>query len=427
MSFNYTLPNLPINNKKRIVIIGGGFAGLKLANELANSKFQVVVIDKNNFHQFQPLLYQVATAGLEPSSIAFPIRKIFQKIKNVHFRLCELSRVVAEENYIETSIGNLSYDHLVIATGVNTNYFGNANLEKFCIPMKSVGESIYLRNTILTNFEKAMNTSSDEEMQSLLDFVVVGGGPTGTELSGALAEIRAHVMKKEYPEMAYNEMKITLIEAGPKLLGGFTDKASEKSLEYLTKLGVKVLLNIAVKDYDGHKIILSNGESFKTRNVIWAAGVKGRPIEGLPSESYNRATRLIVNNISKVIGSNNIYAIGDTCIMESEEYPKGHPQVAQVAIQQAKNLATNLKKGIEKPFKYRDYGSLATIGRNKAVADLPQFKTQGFFAWVMWLFVHVFQIIGLKNKLFIFLNWAWSYVTYDQSLRLLIKPFSPKE
>ncbi len=421
-----SLANLPINDKKRVVIIGGGFAGLKLAYGLTKSKYQVVIIDKNNFHQFQPLMYQVATAALEPSSIAFPIRKIFQKNDNIHFRLCEVLSVNMEGSSIITSIGELSYDYLVIATGVQTNFFDNKNLEQNCIPMKSVSESIYLRNMILSNFEKAMNTKSDEELSSLLEFVVVGGGPTGTELSGALAEIKNNVMPKEYPEMSYKSMKITLIEASPKILNGFDQKSSDKAYEYLNKLGVKILLNTAVKDYDGKTITLSNGSSFKTQNVVWAAGVKGKKIKGIEDTYYSPANRIKVDQYSKIIGSDNVYAIGDISTMQDEKYPKGHPQVAQVAIQQAKKLGYNLNH-LEAPkaFKYRDLGSLATIGRNKAVAELPNFKTQGILAWWIWLAVHILQIIGVKNKIFIFLNWAWSYFTYDQSLRLLIKPYKP--
>lgn len=421
------IANLPPPESKRIVIVGGGFAGLKLARLLSNTTFQVVLLDKNNYHQFQPLFYQVATAGLEPSSISFPLRKIFQKSKNIHFRLAHVKSINLKESTLFTDIGALAYDYMVLANGVGTNFFNNQSIKENCIPMKSVSESIFLRNTILENFERAMNNGSHDEIETLLDFVIVGGGPTGTELSGALAEIKNNILPKEYPDMPYKSMSIMLIEAGSKLLNGFSEKASEKSKLYLEKMGVEIILNTSVLAYDGHTLQLSDGREHQTKNVIWAAGVKGIKLDGIPEEAYGPQNRILVNQYSKIIGTNNVFAIGDCSLMNATDHPRGHPQVAQVAIQQAKRLASNLKRPeSQKPFKYKDLGALATIGRNKAVADLPIGSFQGFFAWVLWLAVHIFQIIGVKSKIFIFLNWAWSYITYDQSLRILIKPFQWK-
>ena len=420
------IAGIPENGKKRVVIIGGGFAGLKLAKSLKKSEFQIVLIDKNNYHQFQPLFYQVATAGLEPSAISFPLRKAFQNQQHIHFRIASLEKVDTENQAIRTDIGQLSYDYLVLALGADTNYFGNQNIKRNAIPMKSLGEAINLRNTILTNFEKALNETEDTVIDSLLNIVIVGGGPTGTELAGALAEMKKYILPKDYPELDFSRMKIYLLEAASKVLNGYSEVSSVKGKKYLDGLGVQVMTDTFVKDYDGKSVLLADGKTIATDTLIWAAGIKGNPVHGLGTDIIGRGGRLKVNTHNLVENHDNIYAIGDIALMSTEKYKNGHPQVAQVAIQQAGLLAKNLKRQAKgqtlKGFKYLDKGSLATVGRNLAVADLPFVSFQGFFAWVLWLFVHLMAILGVKNRLFVFINWAWSYLTYDQSLRLLIKP-----
>jgi len=409
-----------------MVIIGGGFAGLKLAKSLKKSDFQIVLIDKNNYHQFQPLFYQVATAGLEPSAISFPLRKAFQNQQNVHFRIASLEKVDAQNQQILTDIGQLTYDYLVLAIGADTNYFGNQNIKRNAIPMKSLGEAIDLRNTILTNFEQALNETEEKAIDSLLNFVIVGGGPTGTELAGALAEMKNYILPKDYPELDFSRMKIYLLEAASKVLNGYSEVSSTKGKKYLEQLGVQVMTDTFVKDYDGKSVLLADGKTIATNTLIWAAGIKGNPVHGLGTDIITRGGRLKVNQHSLVENQTTIYALGDIALMSTEKYKNGHPQVAQVAIQQADLLAKNLKRREKceplKAFKYFDKGSLATVGRNLAIADLPFVSFQGFFAWVLWLFVHLMAILGVKNRLFVFINWAWSYLTYDQSLRLLIKP-----
>jgi len=417
--------NLPRNNKKRVVIIGAGFAGLKLAQKLSKSPYQVVVIDKQNFHQFQPLFYQVAASGIEPSSISFPVRKIFQSHSNLHFRTTELLSVNTNEQKVHTRAGELRYDYLVLANGVNTNYFGSKNLEKGSLPMKSTAEAINLRNRILSSFEKANLTEDATEHAKLLSIVIVGGGPTGVELAGAIAEMRRYVLPKDYPELDFSMMKIRLFEAGPRILNGMSDNAGKKALRFLDKLGVEVHLDTRIDDYEGDKVSLSNGETLYARNLIWTAGVSGQYTEGVAKNSYKRGNRVAVDKYNRISDSDNVFVIGDACILSGDEkYPNGHPQVAQVAIQQAINLARNLKtKGKWKAFKYTDKGSIATIGRNMAVADLPGFRFSGGFAWFLWLFVHLMAIVGVKNRFFIFINWAQSYFSRDQSLRILISPY----
>lgn len=420
------IAGIPSTDKKRIVIIGGGFAGLKAAQSLKNSGYQIVLIDKNNYHQFQPLFYQVATAGLEPSAISFPLRKALHDRKDVHFRMASLEEVKPTINEIVTDIGTLKYDHLVLALGANTNFFSNKNIEEKAIPMKSLSEAINLRNVILDNFEKALNETDSATVKSLLNFVIVGGGPTGTELAGALSEMKNNILPKDYPELDFTQMNIYLLEASSKVLNGYSEASSTKGKAYLEKLGTEVRVDTFVKDYDGQKVYLADGSTLNTNTLIWAAGVKGNTVNGLGEAAINRAGRIKVDQYNLVANHQNIYAIGDIAIMTSDSYENGHPQVAQVAIQQATLLAKNLKRQQKghspKPFNYKDKGSLATVGRNLAVADLPLFSFQGFFAWVLWLIVHLMSILGVKNRLFVFINWAWSYFTYDQSLRLLIKP-----
>ena len=426
-----SIAHIPDTGKKRIVIAGGGFAGLKLAKSLRKSGYQVVLLDKNNYHQFQPLFYQVATAGLEPSAITFPLRKIFQEQKDIHFRVAQLEKVDAENQVIATDLGELRYDYLVLAIGARTNFFGNQNLRRYSIPMKSLTEAINLRNTILGNFEQALNETDPERAASLLNIVIVGGGPTGVELAGALAEMKNYILPKDYPELDFSNMQIHLLEASPKVLNGYSERSSAKGKEYLERLGVKVLLNTFVKDYNGHQAELANGERLHTETLIWAAGVRGNEVHGLRPEAFGRGSRLLVDEFNRLKEYPNIFAIGDLALMSSEKNPNGHPQVATVAIQQANQLAKNLlrmeKKQPLKPYRYFHKGSLATVGRNLAVADLPGIRFTGFLAWMLWLIVHLMEILGVKNRLFVLINWAWSYFTYDQSLRLMIRPKGKEE
>jgi len=422
--------NIKNTNQKRVVIIGGGFGGLKLARQLSNSAYQVVLIDKNNYHQFQPLFYQVATAGLEPSAISFPFRKVFQKAKNIHIRVAEVLKIDVDKKQLETSIGLVAFDYLVIAIGADTNFFGNQNMMKHAMPMKSVGEALALRNTILQNYENALITSDEATRKGLMNMVIVGGGPTGVEVAGTLAEMKRTVLPKDYPELDFNLMQVHLLEGSNRVLSSMSEIASEKAKEYLVKLGVDVALNARVVDYDGQKVTLADGTVIPTNTLVWAAGVIGNKIEGLNPEVIARGNRIMVDEMNQVKGYSSIFALGDIALMTTTTYPNGHPQVAQVAIQQGELLAKNLidlsKGNAMKAFVYKDLGSMATVGRNKAVVDLPNIKFQGFFAWMVWMFVHLMSIVGIKNRLLIFINWAWNYLTYDQSLRLIIKPKSSK-
>jgi NADH:ubiquinone reductase (H+-translocating) len=418
--------NIPESNQERIVIIGGGFGGLMLARKLSYSNYQVVLIDRNNYHQFQPLFYQVAMAGLEPSSIVFPLRKHFQKIPNVYIRVTEVEGIDPINKRLQTQLGHVNFDHLIIATGANTNFFGNNELEQKAIPMKSMGEALYLRNRILDDYEKALSITDYEQRQGFIDIVVVGGGPTGVEIAGSLAEMRKYILPKDYPEMDCSEIDIYLVQSGDKLLKGMSDEAAAKSYDFLTKLGVKVILNNRVTAFDGEWVSMKDGTKLHAKKVIWAAGITGATLPGLPVEAIGPGNRLIVDRHCRVQGQESIYAIGDIALMKEDAYPEGHPQVAQVAMQMGKYLATEFKnrqKGREsRAFSYRDLGSMATVGRNRAVVDLPGWKFQGFFAWLVWLFVHLFQLLGTRNKVMVFINWVWNYLTYDQALRLIIRP-----
>lgn len=425
---SFRIPDVPA---KRIVVVGGGFGGLKLCTTLVkNPEFQVVLIDKNNFHQFPPLIYQIATAGLQVSSIAFPFRKMFAGSKNFFYRMCELRSVHTKERYIQTSIGKLSYDYLVIATGTTTNYFGNQKLQEESMPMKTISESLGLRNALLTTFERANTTSSPEERAELLNVVIVGGGPTGVEIAGALAEMRQHVLPQDYPDLDTSLFKIHLVQGGKRLLPAMSETASAAALKYLTQMGVDVQLKAYVHDYKQHEVILRDGRSFKSQTIIWVCGVTGRRINGIDDKFYGPGNRLIVDRFNKVEGLDNVFAIGDCALMKTHVYPKGHPQMAQAAIQQGKNLGQNfLRKEhgqILKPFEYRDLGSMATIGRNKAVADIAGMNLTGFVAWFLWMGVHLMSILGVKNKISTLVDWAWSYITYDKSNRTLIAVKHPK-
>ena len=423
--------NIPASNQKRIVIVGSGFGGLTLARKLAKENYQIVLIDKNNYHQFQPLFYQVAMSGLEPSSIVFPLRKLFQHYHNVFIRMAEVQEVVPSTHLIYTNLGELHYDYLVLAIGAETNFFGNEKVASKAIPMKSVSEALYLRNRILNDYEKALTTEDFDERQGLLDIVVVGGGPTGVEVAGSLAEMKKFILPKDFPEINAQEIDIHLVEGAPRLLNTMSEAASKKAAQFLSSLEVKIKLNTFVTDFDGKWVHMNDGSSLRANKVIWAAGVRGAKIKGLPESVSAPGNRIRVNRFNQVEHFDNIFAIGDVAFMTEEKYPKGHPQVAQPALQQAKLLADNIKR-IEKgnpmkPFSYSDKGSMATIGRHLAVVDLPYWRFQGAFAWFVWMFVHLFTLLGVKNKLFVFINWVWNYFTYDQSLRLIIRPKVPKD
>ncbi|WP_137401445.1 NAD(P)/FAD-dependent oxidoreductase [Echinicola rosea] len=429
----HPIPNLPVSNRPKLVILGGGFAGLKLARKMVKSDYQVILLDKNNYHQFQPLFYQVATASLEPSAISFPLRRVFHHTPNVSFRMAEALEIDQDRKRLYTNVGYVDFDQLVLAMGADTNYFGIQNIMEYGTPMKTVSEALYVRNRIISNYEKAINIEDVEQRKALMNVVIVGGGPTGVELAGAIAELRNNVFPKDYPELNFKNMRVVLAEAGPKLLAGMSKQSSEKAVVYLDKLGVEIMVNAAVEDYDGLTIKIKDHESLDTKTLLWAAGVKPNHIKGLREDQMIRNGRLIVDQYNKLKGAEGIYVIGDLCVLTDDDYPKGHPQVAQVAIQQADNLAHNLKAVADnrsmKKFKYKDLGSMATVGRKLAVVDLPFIKFQGFTAWITWLFVHLMAIVGVKNRILIFMDWAWNYLSFDPALRLLIRPryVKPKE
>jgi NADH:ubiquinone reductase (H+-translocating) len=400
----------------KVVIIGGGFGGLKLARKLNNKAgFEVILVDKYNYHQFQPLFYQVATAGLDASNISFPLRKAFHKSNNVRIRLAELKQVVPGENKIITDKEEITYDVLVLATGADTNFFGNVQLAENAFPMKSTVEALQLRHRLIQNFEDALHITDEKELQRLMNIVVVGGGPTGVEVSGALAEMKKYVLPKDYPELDFNKMNIYLLEGTSKTLSAMSEKSSAQSRKYLEKLGVKV----------------QDGAAIATSTVIWAAGIKGNVPEGINKELITKGNRIKIDRHCKVQGFDNIYAIGDLAYMETPKYPSGHPQVAPVAMQHAELIAENLKRIERKSnvfyeFEYFDNGSMATVGRNLAVVDMPKPKLHfgGFFAWLIWMGLHLMLILGVKNRFFVFTNWLYNYITYDQSLRLIFKEFN---
>ena len=418
--------NIPKTEKKRVVIVGGGFGGLKLAQKLKNSNFQVVLVDKNNYHQFPPLIYQVASSGIEPSSIAFPFRRLFQRRKDFYFRLAQVLSIMPEEKMIQTSIGKLSYDYLVLAAGTTTNFFGNKEIEEESIPMKTLSESMGLRNAILDNFERALTCATEKERQELLNVVIVGGGATGVEIAGALSEMKNFVLPKDYPDLPNSLMNIYLIESQSRLLAAMSEKSSARVLKYLRSMGVNVLLNQRVTDYKDHTVYINDGSTIATRTFIWVTGVAAQKVDKMPTESIGRGGRILVNEYNQVQGMQDVYSIGDQCLMPNADpaWQNGHPQLAQVAIQQGKLLASNLirlDKGKElKPFRYKNLGTMATVGRNKAVAEFAGMKMGGFFAWLMWLVVHLRSILGVKNKFIVFFNWMINYFSYGQSLRLIM-------
>ena len=418
--------NIPETGQKRVVIVGAGFAGLKLARKLKDSNCQLVLIDRNNYHQFQPLFYQVASSGLEPSAISFPLRKVFQKEKNVYVRVTQVTDIDPANKKIHTPMGHVWYDALVIATGATTNYFGMEGIIKHGIPMKSVSEAVYLRNTLLLNFEKAVTLRDRKALEALLNVVVVGGGPTGVEVCGAISEMKRFVLPKDYPDINFDLMQITLIEANPHLLHGMSKESGTKAEYYLKKMGVNVMLNHRVTGYDGQTITLEDDSQLLAETLVWAAGVRGQVPDGVDPAFMARGNRIKVNRFNEVEGLDGVFAIGDIAYMETPNYPNGHPQVAQVALQQAVNLGDNLQREahgkVRSPFEYHDKGSMATVGRNRAVVDLPFWHFTGVFAWIVWMFVHLMSIVGVKNRLLVFINWVWKYFTFDQSLRLILRP-----
>ncbi len=416
----------PNNGEKRIVILGAGFAGLKLARLLAvNKRNQILLIDRNNYHQFQPLLYQVATAGLEPSSISFPIRKVFQNKRNVYIRITEVNKIDPAKKVVHTKDGTFNYNILVIALGTNTNFYGNKQLEEKCTGLKTVSEALYLRNKILKNYEKALVTDDEKGREAALNIVIVGGGPTGVELAGAIAEMKKNILPIEYPELDFSKMNIYLIEAVDRLLNSMTEFSSRKAVKYLERLGVKILLKTHVESYDGMTISTNQGK-INSLCVVWAAGVIGYRLLGLSDDLIGKNGRIVVNEFNAVESLQDVYAIGDIAFLKTKAYPNGLPQVAPVAIQQAENLARNIKRGFKNksliPFHYINKGSMATIGRNLSVVELPFIKFGGILAWFTWMFVHLMSILGVKNRFFIFINWVSNYFTYNLSLRLILKP-----
>ena len=426
--FQLGIMNIPDINVPRIIVIGGGFGGISFIKRLRREKVQIVLIDRHNYHTFQPLLYQVSTAGLEPDSIAYPLRKIFRKFHDFYFRMAEVEEINPSENTIYTSIGNLKYDYLVIATGTRTNYFGNESIAQNSMPMKTVPQALNIRSLILQNIEKADRAKNKDERKRLLNFVIAGGGPTGVELAGALAEFRKGILENDYPQLDEDDMEVHLIEGQDRVLPPMSETVSKKAAGFLEKLGVNLHLDTFISNYDGQTVTTKDGKTFKTATFIWAAGVTGAPIQGIDGEALiEKANRYNVDLFNKIVGFPNIFALGDVALMESKDYPKGHPQVAQPAIQQGKHLGRNFRnllKGEElKPFNYFDKGTMATVGRNKAVVDIGRLHFGGAIAWFLWMFVHLWFLVGFRNRVITFFNWTYNYINYDKAARLIIRPF----
>lgn len=421
--------NIPISKNPRVVIIGGGFAGISLSRRLVKESFQVVLMDRHNYHTFQPLLYQVSTSGLEPDSIAYPLRKITRHSKEGFFRLAEVNSISPEINTVHSNIGDLTYDYLVIATGSKTNFFGNKSIEENGMWMKTIPQALNIRSLILENLEQAVITNDPVKRRALLNFVIAGAGPTGVELSGAIAEVRNFIVPKDYRDLDPEEMEIHLIEGLGRVLPPMSEATSKKADKFLKDLGVKVHLNTLVQSYDGKTVItIQEGLSFETSTFIWAAGVSGAPIEGLNATALvEKPARYDVNEFNQVKGYENIFAIGDIALMRNSKYPKGHPMVAQPAIQQGKLLARNFKRLVEgkdlEPFEYFDKGTMATIGRNRAVVEMGKLKFGGFFAWFIWMFIHLYFLVGFRNRLITFFNWVYNYINFDKASRLIVRPF----
>ena len=413
---------------KKVAVVGGGFAGINFIKRLSQDhRFQITLVDTNNYHFFPPLLYQVATAFIEPSNICYPFRRMFQEKKNLRFHLGTFTKVNADNNNIETDTGNIDYDYLVLAIGTETNYFGMDNVKQNSLPMKNINDALNLRNYLLLNMEKAVRSNDRAEKEKFLTIVISGGGPTGVEIAGMLAEMGRNIAAMEYPEITGLHGHIHLIDAAPTLLGPMSKKAQEEAMEVLSKLGVQIKLNAAVKDYSDGEVLLSNGETLITKMLIWTSGVTGREIPGLSQDAIGLGRRILVDEHNTVKGTSNVFALGDICFQTTDKsYPNGHPQLAQVAIQQGKTLADNLKKIITNapllPFSYNNKGSMAIISKFKAVADMPKFSFKGFFAWLIWLFIHIIPIAGFRNKVRLAFSWLWSFITNDPTLRLIIRP-----
>jgi NADH dehydrogenase len=420
--------NIPQVDLPRIVVIGCGFAGLKFVQTINSKQYQVVLLDKNNYHTFQPLMYQVATSGLEPDSITYPIRKIFKGKKRFHFRKTTVESIDTEKREVHTTIGPIEYDHLVVALGATNNFFGNPDVERYAVPMKSLVESLQLRSMILQNFEEALNTSNIDEQNRLMNFVIVGGGATGVELAGALAELKQHVLPNDYPDLDIRRMQIHLVEGSDAVLAAMSDVASKKSYAFLRKTGVNIWLETRVQGYDG-KIVVTNKENFDSKAVIWTAGVKARTLKGLETGGSQNG-RILIDDRGKAVAHEDVYVIGDMAEMRTDANPRGHAMLASVAGQQGDWLAKNfnaVSKGKEaKPFGYKDKGTMATIGRNKAVVDLKRFSFSGYFAWLTWMFVHLMLLVDYRNRLIVFMNWTWRYIKYDRGSRLIIREFKRK-
>lgn len=420
--------NIPKSTHPRIVIIGGGFGGISLVKVLKNKPVQIVLIDRHNYHTFQPLLYQVSTSGLEPDSIAYPLRKIFKYYRDFHFRMAAVEAILAEKKQIITTIGVISYDYLVIASGSKTNFFGNPEIEQNSMPMKTVPQALNIRSLVLENFEKAVVCEDENQRKSLMNFVIAGAGPTGVELAGALAEFKNGIIKNDYPNLNAQEMTIHLIEGESKVLPPMSVFASKKAEMFLKNMGVNIHLNTFVKNYDGKTVTTNSDLCFETQTFIWSAGVTGAAVRGLAVETFTeRGNKYRVDTFNKVIGYEAIYAIGDIAQMKTETYPNGHPMLAQPAIQQGKTLGKNLLLILQdkppKPFNYLDKGAMATIGRNKAVVDYKKLHFGGFFAWFLWMFVHLWFLVGFRNRIVTFFNWTYNYINFDQAARLIIRPY----
>ncbi|MDQ3279020.1 MAG: NAD(P)/FAD-dependent oxidoreductase [Bacteroidota bacterium] len=417
-----------MDDVKKVVVVGGGFAGINLIKKLAKDRrFHITLVDRNNYHFFPPLLYQVSTAFIEPSNISYPFRRMFQEKENIRFHMGSLQRINPEANTVETENGILSYDYLVLALGTETNFFGMENVKRSSLPMKTIDEALNLRNTLLLNMEQAVRAKDKAERDRLLNIVIAGGGPTGVELAGMLAELGQNIARKEYPEIQDFGTHINLIDAGSELLSPMSKKAQEEAYRVLKKLGVHIILNTAVKDYVDGKVVLADGRTLETCSLIWASGVIAREVPGLPKEVLGRGRRVLTDEFNRVQGTANIFALGDLCLQTHDKrFPNGHPQVAQVAIQGGEQLAKNLKGALAgepmKPFVYNDKGSMAIIAKYSAVADLPKFSFKGFFAWLVWLFIHVIPLIGFRNKVELAFSWLWSFLTNDPTLRLIIRP-----
>lgn len=419
-----------MGNRKRVVVIGAGFGGITIAKAFKNKNVDVRLIDQNNYHNFQPLMYQIATGGLEPDSIAYPVRRIFRGYKNVTFRMANVVSVNPETKELETSIGTINYDYLVIATGSQNNFFNFEPIKEELLTLKSIPDALNLRSYIFQNLEKALAKKDKEPLDEILNIAIVGGGPAGLELAGALAEMKKHVLPKDFPDLDISKMSINLYEASPNLLNAMSKEASAKSLTYLTNLGVNVHLNSRVSSYKDNKLEIDD-KSFYTDTVIWTAGVKAAPIDGLPNDSIIRGNRIAVDKYNQVLQTDSIFAIGDVAAHISDEEPNGLPMLAPVAQQQGTHLAKNIinlcdNKPLQ-PFKYKNKGVMATIGRKKAVVDLPKWKFQGTFAWLVWMFIHIMSLVGFKNKISAFMGWMTNYFTYDRPLGLIIRPFSKRK